>query len=41
MILKFTGINSITQLLPGKDYLNPEIKLIIDDIVDNESNKIT
>ena len=26
----------IAQLLPGKDYLNPEIKLIIDDMVDNE-----
>ena len=25
----------IAKLSPGKDYLNPEIKLIIDDMVDN------
>ncbi len=26
----------IAQLIPGKDYLNPDIKLIIDDMIDNE-----
>ena len=26
----------IAQLIPGKDYLNPEIKLIIDDMVDGD-----
>jgi len=26
----------IAQLIPGKDYLNPEIKLIIDDMIDND-----
>ena len=26
----------IAILIPGKDYLNPEIKLIIDDMIDNE-----
>ena len=26
----------IAQLVPGKDYLNPEIKLIIDDMVDSD-----
>ena len=26
----------IAQLIPGKDYLNPEIKLIIDDMVDSD-----
>ena len=27
---------SIAQLIPGKDYLNPDIKLIIDDMIENE-----
>ncbi len=27
---------AIAQLMPGKDYLNPEIKLIIDEMIDNE-----
>ena len=27
---------SIAQLVPGKDYLNPDIKLIIDDMIENE-----
>ncbi len=32
----------IAQLAPGKDYLNPEIKLIIDDMIDSEDqSKLT
>ena len=27
---------AVAQLHPGKDYLNPEIKLIIDDMIDND-----
>tara|TARA_B100000902_G_scaffold339063_1_gene341010 strand:+ start:697 stop:3180 length:2484 start_codon:yes stop_codon:yes gene_type:complete len=26
----------IAQLIPGKDYLNPDVKLIIDDMIENE-----
>jgi len=32
----------IAKLIPGKDYLNPELSLIIDDMVENtEKNKLT
>ena len=31
--------NSIASLYPGKDYLNPQIKLIIDDMIDNSDQK--
>ena len=31
--------NSIASLFPGKDYLNPQIKLIIDDMIDNSDQK--
>ena len=36
MILKFTGENfPVASLSPGKDYLKPEINLIVDDMIEN------
>ena len=42
MILRFIGENfSIAKLLPGKDYLDPELALIIDDTVEVDEKKKT
>ena len=40
MILKFIGENfQLQNFLPGNDYLNPEIDLIVDDMIENEEKK--
>ena len=42
MILKFIGINHpIAKLIPGKDYLNPNFELIVDDMIEqNQKQKL-
>ena len=40
MILKFIGKNSvIAKLSPGKDYLNPNFELIVDDILEQDQKQ--
>ena len=41
MILKFIGENFQLLNLPGKDYLDPELALIIDDTVEVDETKKT
>ena len=35
----YWGKFPIAKLAPGKDYLNPEINLIIDDMIENNDQK--
>ena len=39
MILKFIGKISYCKLSAGKDYLNPEFILIVDDILENKQKQ--